>query len=109
MESVVLLRVTIWTALVFYLVAVLLMLSPRGKASGVARICWTLGCLAYLAHVAAAFHYVHGWSHEHAFAHTEEASGFGPGIFVSYVFTLVWALDVASWWLWPGWYARRPR
>jgi hypothetical protein len=35
-------------------------------------------------------------------------SGFGPGIYVSHLFTLLWTLDVACWWLRPHAYATRP-
>jgi hypothetical protein len=35
-------------------------------------------------------------------------SGFGPGIFVSYLFTLAWTADVAWWWLSPDGHACRP-
>jgi hypothetical protein len=99
-------RHTIWIALLFYLVAGLIFL--QGPVYP-ARPWWTLACLAYLAHVAAAFHFFHGWSHTHAFEHTRQASGFGPGIFVTYAFTLLWMMDVGAWWSWPDRYARRLR
>src|SRR5262245_25315264 len=44
-----------------------------------ARWCWTWACIAFLVHLALAFHYFHGWSHRHAFEHTREVSGFGEG------------------------------
>ena len=34
-------------------------------------------------------------------------SGVGEGIYVSYLFTLLWAADVAWWWLQPGRYTNR--
>ena len=79
------------------------------------RRLWTLGCLAYLAHVAAAFHYAHGWSHGRAMEHTAnrtwEVVGwhFGGGIYANYLFTLLWVADAAAWWLWPNAYFRRPK
>src|SRR5687768_8843195 len=54
-----------------------------------ARWCWTLGCAAFLVHVATAFDRVHGWSHTAAVRHVEAVSGFAPGLFVSYAFTLL--------------------
>jgi hypothetical protein len=39
--------------------------------------------------------------------HVEERSGFGPGIFLSYLFTLAWTADAAWWWLNPDSYAHR--
>jgi hypothetical protein len=72
------------------------------------RLLWSLACLVYLAHVALAFHHYHGWSHAEAVRHVERESGFGPGIFVSYLFTLAWAADAGWWLLGPLEYAARP-
>jgi len=108
-------RNTVRLALAFYGLAVGLMTrlrpadwsatSGRGRR---ARLCWSLACLTYLVHVALAFHYHHGWSHRRAMEHVEQVSGFGPGVFVSYLYTLLWSLDVAWWWLRPRGYATRP-
>jgi hypothetical protein len=73
-----------------------------------ARTFWVYGCAAFLVHVATAFHRVHHWSHGAAFDHVEAASGFGPGIFVSYAFTLVWLADALWWWSATASYDRRP-
>jgi hypothetical protein len=71
------------------------------------RASWTYGCAAFLIHVATAFDRVHGWSHAVAVAHVESVSGFGPGLFLSYAFTLLWMADVLWWWLdRPGYDAR---
>jgi hypothetical protein len=40
--------------------------------------------------------------------HVQDVSGFGPGIFVSYLFTLVWSIDVLWWMIQPASYSRRP-
>jgi hypothetical protein len=108
-------RNTIRLSLAWYAAALALMMRLRaedwrgGTRTGqAARWCWTWGCVIYLVHVAAAFHYVHDWSHGNAFAHTREASGVGEGLFVSYLFTAVWTADAAMWWLAPDRYARRP-
>lgn len=61
-----------------------------------ARWPYAAGCYVYLLHVAVAFHAGHGWSHAAAVDHVERESGFGPGLFVSYLFTLVWVID-AGW------------
>jgi hypothetical protein len=107
-------RNTVRVSLLFWLLAVWIMIgldktgwraaSTIGKA---ARTCWTLAWLAYFVHLASAMHYYHGWSHADAMRHVEEVSGFGPGIFFSHLFTLLWTADVAWWWLDPGSYARR--
>lgn len=72
------------------------------------RWAWILACVAYLVHVATAFDRVHAWSHAAAFRHVESVSGFGPGLFVSYAFSLLWAADAAWWWLDRPTYDRRP-
>ena len=63
--------------------------------------------LIYLLHVALAFHHVHHWSHIEAMEHVRQASGFGEGLYASYLFTLLWTIDVAWWWRSPESYARR--
>lgn len=77
------------------------------RRRSIGKILWTVACGAYLLHVATAFDRVHGWSHDAAFTHVENVSGFGSGIFVSYFFTLLWLADVLWWWLWPTVYEIR--
>jgi hypothetical protein len=108
-------RNTARLALLGYGPAVALILSMRRPESlarsgrgRLARWFWTLGLAGYLVHLVVAFHYYHQWSHVRAMQHVEEASGFGPGIFCSHLFTLLWAADVLWWWLRPAGYARRP-
>jgi hypothetical protein len=72
------------------------------------RVAWTIACAANMVHVAVAFEWVHGWSHAAAFQHVEDVSGFGPGIFVSYAFSVLWITDVIWWWALPSFYASRP-
>jgi hypothetical protein len=108
-------RNTIRLALAWYAAALILMLqlapcdwaaaTARGKT---ARWCWTWGLGCFLVHLAMAFHYYHGWSHADAFRHTREVSGWGEGIFASYLFTWLWLGDVAWWWRRPEAYAARP-
>jgi hypothetical protein len=104
-------RSTVRVSLVFYAVAVCLLLVRRPGDDyllRVARLEWTLGWIAYLIHLLVAFQIYHHGSHAEAVEHVRAASGFGPGIFVSHFFTLVWTLDVAQWWLRPGRHAARP-
>jgi hypothetical protein len=110
-----LIRNTIRLALLYYAIALTLLLRSQppdwhkhSHRIRLARLCWTLAWVTYLIHVAMAFHFAHHWSHAEAMRHTEEVSGVGEGIFVSHLFTLLWTTDVVSWWLWPSWYARRP-
>lgn len=110
-----LIRNTIRLSLVWYAAALILMMQLRkgdwlattaqGKA---ARWCWTWGVTSYLVHVALAFHFFHHWSHAHAYAHTQHVSGFGEGVFGSYLFTCVWAVDALWWWAYPTKYSDRP-
>ena len=79
----------------------------NGTRFRVAQWAWALGAAMFLVHFLVAFHFAHRWQHGNAFAHVEKTAGFGPGIFVSYLFTLVWLADAAWWVLWPGRYSRR--
>jgi hypothetical protein len=108
-------RYTIRLALVYYAMAVSLLpwlrrdeFRARTGRGRLARWCWTFGWATYLVHLAMAFHYYHHWSHAEAVSHTRERSGFGAGIAVSHLFTLVWTADVAWWWLLPDRYSERP-
>ncbi len=110
-----LIRWTVRLALACWAVAVALLMylepGERRAESGrgrLARWFWTLAWATYLVHLAMAFHFYHHWSHADAVEHTERVSHFGPGIYVSHFFTLVWSLDVVFWWLRPGQYAARP-
>ena len=62
------------------------------------RVLYTASLVMMLLHLAVAYHLGHGWSHSDAFERTERVSGFGPGIFVSYFFVLVWIAEAA--WMW---------
>lgn len=113
-------RNTVRLSLAYYAAAAFLMLSLRaedwaanGRAVRLARLLWTLAWLAYVIHLACAFHFYHGWSHTNAVEHVRQRARVGEGIFVSHLFTLLWTLDVAWWWLatrrytaraaWIGW------
>ncbi len=74
-----------------------------------AALTWVLGLLMHLAHIAAAFHTVHHWSLAAAYRHTERTAGVGEGVFVNYLFTLVWSVDAVWLAALPSSYARRPR
>jgi len=72
------------------------------------RLLWSLAWLAFIVHVVMAFEHYHRWSHRSAIDHVQSVSGYGPGLFVSYTFTLLWTLDVLQWWLAPSSRKRRP-
>jgi hypothetical protein len=109
---------TRWTALLALLCAVL---AAAGKAGpfdvgdGVLRWLWTVGCLLFLAHVGCAFRFQHHWSHEAAYEatarRTAETVGVasGAGLYLNYLFAVLWPADVIWWWLAPLARSARPR
>src|SRR5262249_20308340 len=105
-------RWSVRVALALYAAGLVGLLLGKGRA---ARWAWTAGCLAFLAHVACAFHYFHGWSQPSAFVETARRTAelfglrWGGGLYLNYLFTLLWPADVAWWWLDPAGHARRPR
>ncbi len=109
-------RNTVRLSLAWYTVALCLMMQlrpedwPAATLPGrIARWCWTWAVVVFLVHLVMAFQYFHHWSHAEAFARTEQISGVGAGLYVSYLFTLLWTADLAFWWLWPARYAARSR
>jgi hypothetical protein len=96
-------RWTVRLALLLYAATLALRLtSPAHRQA--ARLLWTIGCILFLAHVAAAFQYFHGWSHANAYRETARrtaelfGTNWGGGLYFNYVFTLAWAADVVWWW-----------
>jgi hypothetical protein len=113
----VLTRVTVWVAVVGYATgSCVFALSRRRPAwDRTARLAWTVGCAALLAHVAFAFHSFHGWSHGAAYRDTARQTAevfgidWGGGVYVNYALLVAWVLDVAWWWRGLDTYRRRPR
>lgn len=103
-----LIRNTVRLALLFWAIAALLMLTGNERSAS-SRLAWTLACLTYLIHVAMAFEYSHRWSHAAAIEHVRQVGGVGEGIFVNYLFTIVWTVDALWWWVDRRGYERRPR
>jgi hypothetical protein len=112
-----LVRWTIYLALACYAVVVAGeiagLTSPRWRR--VSRWLWSVGCLAFLGHVATAFHVYLDWSHEAVVRLTARSTqqtigvAFGEGIYFSYLFTSIWAGDCLWWWWQPTAYLTRPR
>ena len=102
-------------ALVLYVAAIVMMAAGGDRGGRRARVLWSAGLLAYLTHVATAFQFVHGWSHQAAVVETARqtrelfAVDTGVGIWFNYLFTAVWGADVAWWWLDSNGYVRRPQ
>ena len=96
---------TIRLALALYVAWLAGWLCTRGpRWAVVARWLWTAGCVLFLVHVACAFQFYHHWSHAAAWEDTAEQTqallgvAFGNGIYFSYVFLVLWVLDVL--WMW---------
>jgi hypothetical protein len=76
----------------------------QGRIASVLRWLWTTAFVLFAIHVAAAFHFVHGWSHQTALEATAKETfekmgfSFGAGIYFNYLFLLVWATDLV--WIW---------
>jgi hypothetical protein len=100
-------RYTVRIALAWYFLATYRML--RRSDDGQSRAYWSFAWASYLVHLIIAFHFYHHWSHADAVAHTEEVSGFGPGIWFSHLFTALWTADVIYWWRRPAAYVSRAR
>ena len=109
---------TIRLALVCYVAVLAGQLAVRREHPGwqkAARWLWTAGWAFFIAHVVCAFQFYHHWSHarvlEDTARQTKEMMGwaFGEGIYVSYLFTLLWTADVLWWWVSPAGYLGRPR
>jgi hypothetical protein len=106
-------RGTVWLALTLY-VAGESTITWRGRElCAAARWLNTVGCAAFLAHVAAAFHFYHHWSHATAYAatarQTAEFSGWnwGGGLYINYDFALVWLGETIWSWANPNSYLHR--
>lgn len=110
-ESVV--RWTVRIALALYVVALLLRSRRRPGNETTARLLYTTGCAFFLAHLIAAFHFAHDWSHADALAETalqtKELVGWnsGLGLYLNYLFAAVWLFDAAWWNLSPKSYTTR--
>lgn len=96
----------IWSvriAALFYATRVLADVADVGSPR-IRRAVWTVGFAFFAVHVAAAFQFVHGWSHSAAWKatakQTAEVVGWesGAGLWANYVFTAVWLADVMAWW-----------
>jgi hypothetical protein len=92
-------RSTVWLALTLYVASETLRVLRRARF----EISWklnTVGCICFLGHVAAAFHYFYNWSHAVAYADTARQSkaltgwNSGDGLYLNYLFALVWLSEV---------------
>jgi hypothetical protein len=99
-------KITVWIALAGYAAALIIFLKSKSRPNwdAVARIFWTAGCIAMLAHIGCAFHFYHRWSHGAAYAETARQTAkiyglnWGGGLFINYILMIGWIVDVMWWW-----------
>jgi hypothetical protein len=79
-------------------------LKRGNESSRGARVLNSLGCVAFLAHVACAFHFYHHWNHTAAYADTARQTAayfgwhWGGGLYFNYAFLLLWlGQAIISW------------
>ena len=109
-------RGTIWIAILAYTIGSIVFARGRVDSDRQARLAWTFGCAALVAHFICAFNFYHAWSHESAYVETARQTAevfkinWGGGLFINYALLLLWITDVALWWV-AGIdsYRRRPR
>lgn len=97
--------ITIWlvrVSVAFYAIAVyrVVDLPPREqRTDSVKKWCWMLSWAFCVAHVIAAFHFIHKWSHDAALKHTAEMTErvvgvhWSGGLFINYMFLAWWGVD----------------
>ncbi len=68
--------------------------SAAARPSGwILPLMWLFGGVLLCLHVAVAFHLGHQWSHQAAWQYTQQAGGFGNGIYLNYAVMVVWLVD----------------
>src|SRR6185369_4378018 len=88
-------RTAIWISILAYAFGSALFATTRRYDQWV-RVAWTIGCVALLAHFAAAFNYYHAWSQGSAYSETARQTAevfrinWGGGLFINYAVALFW-------------------
>ena len=106
---------TLWSVRIAGALYVVAMVAWLARKERMCQVTWTVACAFYLAHVAAAFHFYHGWSHAAAYRETERRTAevfgvlWGGGLYFNYTFTAIWIADVLWWWRSLETYRNRPR
>ena len=105
--------VTIWLALGCYAVAQLQRRQQTVLTGGVGLCLSAIGWVLYVGHVLLALEAHYDWSHVTAYTETavqtERLTGWrwGGGLYVNYLFSIVWGIEVSWWWLTPSRYHNR--
>jgi hypothetical protein len=107
-----LLRGSAWLSLGAWAASEWARAAPRGDSR--ARVAFSVGLLALLAHSCIAFDIRYAWSHAAAVADAarqiEAVTGraSSEGFLANYAFLGWWTLEALAWWAWPERYRRRP-
>jgi hypothetical protein len=100
-------RVSIWITIIAFAIGFAAFALSRNRRNwdATARLAWTVACAALLAHVAFAFHFFHGWSHDDAYLETARQTenvvglNWGGGLYINYALVIGWVLDTVCWWV----------
>lgn len=98
-------RSTIWISIVAYTIGSVVFATARRQPDKWARLSWTTGCAALVAHFICAFQFYHAWSHQSAYLETARqtakvfAINWGGGLFINYAVATLWTADNVWWWL----------
>jgi len=112
MTSLTLVRGTMVLATITWALGEVLMRRSAGT-DRLARAMWTAGIGLALIHVFLAFELVYAWNHEAAVDATSRQAAervgwaWRGGIYVNYVFLVLWLADVSWWWVAPATHATR--
>jgi hypothetical protein len=96
-------KLFVWIALAGYAIGLIIFLQSK-RLDAIARIFWTTGCVAMVAHIVCAFHFYLHWSHTAAYAETGHQTAkvfglnWGGGLFINYILVIGWIVDVIWWW-----------
>jgi hypothetical protein len=109
-------RATVWLALAGYACSLVFFLFAHGRRNWdvVARIFWTIACIALFAHILSAYHFFHNWSHSSAYLETARQTSevyglyWGGGLYINLLLMIGWIVDVIWWWSGLEKYRNRP-
>jgi hypothetical protein len=96
-------RSTIWISILAYTIGCVVFATARDTDRW-ARLAWTIGCAALVAHFVCAFNFYHAWSHQSAYIDTARQTAevfkmnWGGGLFINYALASLWTSDVVWWW-----------
>jgi hypothetical protein len=99
-------RSTVWISILAYTIGCVVFATSHRQpdADRWARLAWTIGCAALVAHFICAFQFYHAWSHDSAYLETARQTAavfrinWGGGLFINYAVVMLWTADVAWWW-----------